>query len=224
MFRGRVGEIQEYRNDGHGVILKERICFGCSLKCNRMAPSSTATSSSRSLRASPCSLGQATGFLLNDEVPKICDRQKIYPFDVMDFNLLCLILNSLDVFGTDSVRYGAEPLLDGAQFGSAKGRVAEEEQVSDEAPRRESRDIYSILYIYIYIDLRCVKPSQGLRLCCRRCIRAWSRCRERGFLRSISAWTSDHEISLAAARQQSLRIGLCRSHVRVFLVFQVVGL
>ena len=68
----------------------------------------------------------------------------------MDFNLLCLILNSLDVFGTDSVRYGAEPLLDGAQFGSAKGRVAEEEQVSDEAPRRESRDIYSILYIYLY--------------------------------------------------------------------------
>ena len=30
-------------------------------------------------------------------------------------------------------RYGAEPLLDGAQFGSAKGRIAEEEQVSEEA-------------------------------------------------------------------------------------------
>lgn len=33
-------------------------------------------------------------------------------------------------------RYGAEPLLDGAQFGSAKGRVAEEEQVSEEAGGR----------------------------------------------------------------------------------------
>ena len=95
MFRGRVGEIQEYRNDGHGVILKD----GSKLDCDIII--------------------KATGFLLNDEVPKICGREKIYPFDVMDFNLL----------------YGAEPLLDGAQFGSAKGRVAEEEQVSDEAPK-----------------------------------------------------------------------------------------
>ena len=30
--------------------------------------------------------------------------------------------------------------------------------------------------------------------------------------------------TVLAARQQPLRIGLCRSHVRVFLVFQVVGL
>mmetsp|Transcript_5290 Transcript_5290/g.12112 ORF Transcript_5290/g.12112 Transcript_5290/m.12112 type:complete len:138 (-) Transcript_5290:47-460(-) len=29
--------------------------------------------------------------------------------------------------------YGAEPLLDGAQFGSARGRIAEEEQFDDQA-------------------------------------------------------------------------------------------
>ena len=40
----------------------------------------------------------------------------------------------LDAFVTCFMsRYGAEPLLDGAQFGSAKGRIAEEEQVSEEA-------------------------------------------------------------------------------------------
>ena len=32
-----------------------------------------------------------------------------------------------------TARYGAEPLLDGAQFGSARGRVAEDEQFDYEA-------------------------------------------------------------------------------------------
>lgn len=89
----RVGEIHEYRNDGQGVILKD----GSKLDCDIII--------------------KATGFHLNDEVPKICGRKNIYSYDLLDYNLL----------------YGAEPLLDGAQFGSAKGRIAEEEQVSEEA-------------------------------------------------------------------------------------------
>ncbi|CAJ1422828.1 unnamed protein product [Effrenium voratum] len=89
----RVGEIKEFRNDGHGVVLKD----GSKLDCDIII--------------------KATGFLLNDEVPKISGRRNIHSFDVLDFNMA----------------YGAEPLLDGAQFGSAKGRIAEEEQVSEEA-------------------------------------------------------------------------------------------
>lgn len=51
------------------------------------------------------------------EPPGTRIHQDIYSYDLLDYNLL----------------YGAEPLLDGAQFGSAKGRIAEEEQVSEEA-------------------------------------------------------------------------------------------
>merc|ERR1711971_1440788 len=50
---------------------------------------------------------KATGFHLNEEVPKITGNDKIYAFDLLDFNL----------------NYGAEPLLDGGQFGSAKGKT-----------------------------------------------------------------------------------------------------
>eukprot|EP00439_Symbiodinium_sp_Y106_P031253 s876_g3.t1 len=60
---------------------------------------------------------QATGFHLNDEVPQISGRRNIHSFNLLDLNMM----------------YGAEPLLDGAQFGSARGRVAEDEQFDYEA-------------------------------------------------------------------------------------------
>eukprot|EP00930_Biecheleria_cincta_P069026 TRINITY_DN5681_c0_g2_i2.p1 TRINITY_DN5681_c0_g2~~TRINITY_DN5681_c0_g2_i2.p1 ORF type:complete len:909 (+),score=145.53 TRINITY_DN5681_c0_g2_i2:30-2756(+) len=63
---------------------------------------------------------KATGFHLNDEVPNITGKNQIYAFNMMDHNL----------------SYGAEPLLDGAQFGSAKGRLAEEEEIDESAIRR----------------------------------------------------------------------------------------
>jgi len=60
---------------------------------------------------------KATGFHLNDEVPQISGRRNIHSFNLLDLNMM----------------YGAEPLLDGAQFGSARGRVAEDEQFDYEA-------------------------------------------------------------------------------------------
>eukprot|EP00438_Fugacium_kawagutii_P007442 Skav210451 [mRNA] locus=scaffold1297:211831:216515:+ [translate_table: standard] len=48
--------------------------------------------------------------------------------------------------GLATLRYGAEPLLDGAQFGSAKGRVAEEEQVSEEALERVGSVVYRLCH------------------------------------------------------------------------------
>lgn len=50
---------------------------------------------------------KCTGFHLNDDVPKITGKPKMLPNGLMDYNL----------------NYGAEPLLDGAQFGSAKGNT-----------------------------------------------------------------------------------------------------
>jgi len=48
---------------------------------------------------------KCTGFHLNDEVPKITGKTHMYPCSLIDFNMA----------------YLAEPLLDGGQFGSAKG-------------------------------------------------------------------------------------------------------
>mmetsp|Transcript_63354 Transcript_63354/g.162980 ORF Transcript_63354/g.162980 Transcript_63354/m.162980 type:complete len:848 (-) Transcript_63354:130-2673(-) len=47
------------------------------------------------------------GFHLNDDVPKVTGITKMQPYGLMHFNL----------------NYGAEPLLDGAQFGSAKDQT-----------------------------------------------------------------------------------------------------
>mmetsp|Transcript_16962 Transcript_16962/g.48431 ORF Transcript_16962/g.48431 Transcript_16962/m.48431 type:complete len:927 (-) Transcript_16962:60-2840(-) len=55
---------------------------------------------------------KATGFHLNKEVPDITGYTKIHSFGLMDFNL----------------NYGAEPLLDGGQFGSSKGKVVTEQE------------------------------------------------------------------------------------------------
>jgi len=51
---------------------------------------------------------KATGFHLNAQVPKISGYDKIHGNNMLDVN----------------VHYGAEPLLDGGQFGSAKGKLA----------------------------------------------------------------------------------------------------
>lgn len=51
---------------------------------------------------------RCTGFHLNDEVTKITGYQKMQPYGLLDYNL----------------NYMAEPLLDGGQFGSAKGSSA----------------------------------------------------------------------------------------------------
>merc|ERR1719428_940679 len=63
---------------------------------------------------------KATGFHINDAVPKISGYTKQHHTTHLDFN----------------VAYQAEPLLDGAQFGSAKGmrdsselRISEAEEV-----------------------------------------------------------------------------------------------
>lgn len=53
---------------------------------------------------------KATGFYLNHDVPKITGCQKMYPFGLVQANMW----------------YQAEPLLDGGQFGSAKGKVEDE--------------------------------------------------------------------------------------------------
>mmetsp|Transcript_133039 Transcript_133039/g.284390 ORF Transcript_133039/g.284390 Transcript_133039/m.284390 type:complete len:920 (+) Transcript_133039:62-2821(+) len=50
---------------------------------------------------------KATGFHLNAQVPKISGYDKIHGNNMLDVN----------------VHYGAEPLLDGGQFGSAKGKL-----------------------------------------------------------------------------------------------------
>jgi len=60
---------------------------------------------------------KATGFHLNREVPDITGYSTIHSFNMMDVNL----------------NYGAEPLLDGGQFGSAKGKIeTTQEDVPDE--------------------------------------------------------------------------------------------
>jgi len=62
---------------------------------------------------------KATGFLLNKQVPQITGYEKIYYNNLLDMN----------------VAYGAEPLLDGGQFGSSKGKIEKEfasDQISDE--------------------------------------------------------------------------------------------
>ena len=152
----RVGEIQEYRSDGQGVLLKEMLAKICENELefedcvSRMDQRLIVTSSSRfgscmflDWRRMTCNRFQATGFLLNDEVPKISGRKNIHSFDLLDYNLLWPGPGYVQRLRCSShrnscclaqwARYGAEPLLDGAQFGSAKGRVAEEEQVSEEA-------------------------------------------------------------------------------------------
>mmetsp|Transcript_144699 Transcript_144699/g.262825 ORF Transcript_144699/g.262825 Transcript_144699/m.262825 type:complete len:510 (-) Transcript_144699:59-1588(-) len=53
---------------------------------------------------------KSTGFHLQDEVPKICGIHKMYPWAQLDFNMF----------------YQAEPLLDGGQFGSSKGKMGDE--------------------------------------------------------------------------------------------------
>jgi len=52
---------------------------------------------------------KATGFHLNMDVAKMCGVKEMFPWGQMDFNLF----------------YQAEPLLDGGQFGSAKGRMTD---------------------------------------------------------------------------------------------------
>jgi len=53
---------------------------------------------------------KSTGFHLQDEVPKICGNHKMFPWGQLDFNMF----------------YQAEPLLDGGQFGSSKGKMGDE--------------------------------------------------------------------------------------------------
>ncbi|CAE8614306.1 unnamed protein product, partial [Polarella glacialis] len=100
----RVGEIQQFRPDGQGVVLKD----GSKIDCDIVI--------------------KATGFHLNDEVPQISGYQQIYSFNLLDFNM----------------QYGAEPLLDGAQFGSAKGRLAEEEDVDERALYEGLEQVYKL--------------------------------------------------------------------------------
>jgi len=62
---------------------------------------------------------KATGFILNKEVPQITGCEKIHASNLLDMNLA----------------YGAEPLLDGGQFGSSKGKMEKEfaaDSISDE--------------------------------------------------------------------------------------------
>jgi len=50
---------------------------------------------------------KCTGFHINEDVPLLTGKQKMHPYGFIDHNL----------------QYSAEPLLDGGQFGSAKGTV-----------------------------------------------------------------------------------------------------
>lgn len=77
MFELRVGEIKRFRQDGMGVELVD----GSSIDCNMVI--------------------KCTGFLLNDEVPKLTGLTKMQPYGLLAQNL----------------NYFAEPLLDGGQFG-----------------------------------------------------------------------------------------------------------
>merc|ERR1719469_1075658 len=52
-------------------------------------------------------LVKCTGFHLNDEIPQITGLNKMQPYGLMDYNL----------------NYGAEPLLDGGQFGGSKDKA-----------------------------------------------------------------------------------------------------
>jgi len=83
----KVGEIDRFRSDGHGVILKDgsQMDVDIVIKC--------------------------TGFHLNEQVPKITGKSHMYPSSLVDFNMA----------------YIAEPLLDGGQFGSSKGKEDSEE-------------------------------------------------------------------------------------------------
>mmetsp|Transcript_45037 Transcript_45037/g.106989 ORF Transcript_45037/g.106989 Transcript_45037/m.106989 type:complete len:948 (+) Transcript_45037:80-2923(+) len=86
-----VGEIAEFRTDGHGVVLKD----GRKLDADIII--------------------KATGFHINRTVPDLTGRKNIHSWGCMDFNLV----------------YGAEPILDGGQFGSQKGRVVLESDETD---------------------------------------------------------------------------------------------
>lgn len=79
----KVGEIDSFHSDGHRAILKsgETLEVDIVIKC--------------------------TGFLMNDEVPKITGKDTMHANGLLDFNMA----------------YIAEPLLDGGQFGSARGSV-----------------------------------------------------------------------------------------------------
>merc|ERR1712217_287192 len=90
----KVGEIKNFRPDGHGVELRD----GSKLEVDIVI--------------------KATGFHLNPDVAEITNNRKMYSFGLIDFNM----------------NYGAEPLLDGGQFGSSKGRIEKvfEEEVAAE--------------------------------------------------------------------------------------------
>lgn len=93
----KVGEIKEFRADGQGVVLKDGRLIDCDIVI------------------------KATGFHLNDEVPKMTGHDKMYSFGLLDLNM----------------QYGAEPLLDGGQFGSAKGNIAKGEAEDTETSEKE---------------------------------------------------------------------------------------
>mmetsp|Transcript_8515 Transcript_8515/g.13847 ORF Transcript_8515/g.13847 Transcript_8515/m.13847 type:complete len:201 (-) Transcript_8515:225-827(-) len=82
----QVGEIKTFRQDGQGVFFKD----GSQKEVDIVI--------------------KATGFHLNQDVPKITGYSKMYPWGNVEFNMF----------------YQAEPLLDGGQFGSAKGKVDDE--------------------------------------------------------------------------------------------------
>lgn len=79
----KVGEIKNFRPDGHGVLLKD----GSKMEADVVI--------------------KCTGFHLNSDVPGICGLSKMYPWGSLDHNM----------------GYGAEPQLDGGQFGGSKGKV-----------------------------------------------------------------------------------------------------
>jgi len=90
------GEIKCFLKNGYGVELKD----GSTVELDVVV--------------------KCTGFHRNEEVPKLVDQAKSYPWGTLDFNM----------------QYFAEPLLDGAQFGGAKGMttldIEENNKVSDE--------------------------------------------------------------------------------------------
>jgi hypothetical protein len=84
---------------------------------------------------------KCTGFLLNEDVEKITGYSKMYPIGLLDFNL----------------NYNAEPLLDGAQFGSAKDKSSMAE--SDKGYTQDHFNKGIELMTNLEIDQSCIFPS-----------------------------------------------------------------
>mmetsp|Transcript_96841 Transcript_96841/g.202341 ORF Transcript_96841/g.202341 Transcript_96841/m.202341 type:complete len:845 (-) Transcript_96841:678-3212(-) len=119
MFKLECGEIDHFKEDGLGVELKDGSIIDCDM------------------------IVKCTGFLLNDEVPKVTGLQKMQPYGLIERNL----------------NYFAEPLLDGGQFGGGKDKAAVELDFGDITPEQYAKGLEVLKTLSIGFKEAYVSPS-----------------------------------------------------------------